>query len=195
MADTPRLSTQTLEPDDQSHRWENFRRGLYRFRSNQLSMIGLGILIFIIIVVVFAPVIALYPEDAGGTTHVTERLLPPSLEHPFGTDKVGRDIYSRVVMGTGLALKVGTIIIVLAASIGVTVGAVSAYFGGWVDEILMRITDIFLTVPALVLAIAISAALGKGIDNAMVGNLARLVARFCAPYTWVGVVITRRTLC
>lgn len=152
-----------------SARWENFARGLYRFRSNRLSMLGLIMLIFIVLVTIFAPFIAPYPEDATGTTHVTERLLPPSAEHLFGTDKVGRDIFSRVVMGTGLALQVGTVIILLATTIGVTIGAISGYFGGWVDDILMRITDIFLTVPALVLAIAISAALGKGIVNTMIG--------------------------
>lgn len=132
-------------------------------------MIGLIMLITILLVAIFAPAIAPYPEDATGKTNVTSRLLPPSAEHLFGTDKIGRDIFSRVVMGTGLALQVGTIIILLATTIGVTIGAVSGYMGGWVDDILMRITDIFLTVPALVLAIAISAALGKGILNTMIG--------------------------
>ena len=152
-----------------SARWENIARGVYRFRSNTLSMVGLLMLIVILLVAIFAPVIAPFPGDAAGKTHVTERLLPPSAEHAFGTDKVGRDIFSRVVMGTGLALQVGTVIIILATSIGVTVGAISGYAGGWVDDLLMRITDVFLTVPALVLAIAISAALGKGIINAMFG--------------------------
>ena len=98
-----------------------------------------------------------------------ERLKPPDAEHYFGTDKVGRDIYSRVLMGTGLALQVGVVVLALATTIGVTVGAVAGYAGGWVDELLMRITDIFLTVPALVLAIAVTAALGKGITNTMIG--------------------------
>lgn len=159
----------TLKNKGQSARWENFSRALYRFRSNRLSMIGLTILIFIVIIALLAPVIVPYPEDATGKTNVTERLEAPSANHLFGTDKVGRDIFSRVLMGTGLALQVGTIIIILATTIGVTVGAVAGYFGGWVDDGLMRITDIFLTVPALVLAIAISAALGKGIVNTMIG--------------------------
>lgn len=162
-------SVPTLAQSRGSIQWENFRRGLYRFRSNILSMLGLSILLFVLVIAIFAPVIAPFPEDAGGATNVVERLQAPSAEHPFGTDKIGRDVYSRVLMGTGLALRVGTVIIVLATTIGVTIGAVAGYFGGWVDEILMRITDIFLTVPALVLAIAISAALGKGITNAMFG--------------------------
>ena len=152
-----------------SARWENIARGVYRFRSNRLSMIGFMMLVFILFVAVFAPVIAPFPEDATGKTNVMARLQGPDTEHIFGTDKIGRDIFSRVVMGTGLALQVGTVIILLATSIGVTIGAIAGYAGGWVDDILMRVTDIFLTVPALVLAIAISAALGKGIINAMIG--------------------------
>lgn len=164
---TPKLKLTT--GNMRTARWENFARGVYRFRSNSLSMIGLIMLIFVFLVAVFAPVIAPFPEDATGTTNVMERLQPPSAAHLFGTDKIGRDIFSRVVMGTGLALQVGTIIILLATTIGVTIGAVAGYSGGWVDDILMRITDIFLTVPALVLAIAMSAALGKGIVNTMIG--------------------------
>ena len=150
-------------------RWENITRGLYRFRSNYLSMVGLTMLIFIFLVAVFAPVIAPFPEDATGKTRVIARLLPPSAEFAFGTDKIGRDIFSRVVMGTPLAFQVGIVIILLATSIGVTIGAVAGYAGGWVDDILMRVTDIFLTVPPLVLVIAVTAALGKGIVNTMIG--------------------------
>jgi peptide/nickel transport system permease protein len=168
MAETT-LEITELQTESSSGRFENLRRGIYRFRSNMLSMFGLVILVVIVIIALVAPYIAPFPEDATGAMHALERLQEPSAEHPFGTDKVGRDIYSRVLMGTGLALQVGTVIILLATSIGVTLGGISAYFGGWVDDILMRITDIFLTVPALVLAIAITAALGKGITNTMIG--------------------------
>ena len=165
--------TSSLTPDYEeqarSARWEHFRRNVYRFRRNGLSMLGLGILAVVVILAIGAPFIVPYPEDATGTTHVLERLKPPSAKHYFGTDKVGRDVYSRVLMGTGLALQVGIVIIVLATTIGVTLGAVAGYFGRWVDEIIMRVTDIFLTVPALILAIAITAALGKGITNVMIG--------------------------
>lgn len=165
----PSESVSSLSQSHGSARWENIRRGLYRFRSNILSMLGLSILLFILVIAIFAPVIAPFPEDAGGTTNVLVRLQAPSPDYLFGTDKVGRDVFSRVLMGTSLALQVGTVIIILATTLGVTVGAIAGYFGGWLDEVLMRITDIFLTVPALVLAIAISAALGKGITNAMIG--------------------------
>ena len=164
--------TQSAEPIAalaQARRWEYFRRGLYRFRRNRLSLVGLAILIFFILAAFFAPYIAPFPDDATGAVHPLERLQPPSAEHPFGTDQVGRDIYSRVLLGTFTALQVGTVIIVLAAGIGVTVGGLAGYFGGWLDEILMRVTDIFLTVPALVLAVAMTAALGRGVINTMIG--------------------------
>ncbi|MAS32916.1 MAG: D-ala-D-ala transporter subunit [Anaerolineaceae bacterium] len=152
-----------------SARRENLRRAIYRFRANPLAMIGLITLLIIVVIAVLAPYIVPFPEDAAGKVRATARLRPPDEVYYFGTDNVGRDIFSRTLMGTGLALTVGVVIIVLATTIGVTIGAVAAYFGGWVDELLMRITDIFLTVPALILAIAVTAALGKGIVNVMIG--------------------------
>jgi peptide/nickel transport system permease protein len=161
-------TVQTLAPPRPA-RFENVRRGVYRFRRNPLSMIGLVMLIFILIIALIAPYIVPFPEDSAGRIRATARLTAPNETFYFGTDHVGRDIFSRVLMGTGLALQVGVVIIVLATTIGVTVGAIAGYFGGWVDDLLMRITDIFLTVPALILAIAVTAALGKGITNVMIG--------------------------
>ncbi len=158
-----------LQSDASAARWENLRRGIYRFRTNILSMIGLAILLFVVIVAVVAPYVVPFPDDAAGDIHARDRLLAPDNIHYFGTDNVGRDIYSRVLLGTGLALQVGVVIIFLATTIGVTIGGVAGYAGGWLDDLLMRITDIFLTVPALVLAIAVTAALGKGIINVMIG--------------------------
>ena len=148
---------------------ENWRRGIRRFRSNILSMIGLIALLGIFGVALVAPSIVPFPEDAEGKIRASARLQAPDDTFYFGTDNVGRDIYSRVLLGTGLALQVGFVIIFLASVIGVTIGALAGYFGGWVDDLLMRVTDIFLTVPALVLAIAVTAALGKGILNVMIG--------------------------
>ena len=154
---------------ERAARWENMRRGLYRFRSNRLSLVGLGVLVFFIVIAIVAPYVVPFPQDAEGKVHALDRLQPPSNTHPFGTDKVGRDIFSRVLLGTPIALQVGIVIIFIAASIGVTLGGIAGYFGGWVDEAIMRFTDIFLTVPALVLAMAITAALGRGIVNTMIG--------------------------
>lgn len=150
-------------------RWENWRRGIARFRANPLSMFGLTLLLIILVIAFVAPAVVPFPEDAEGTMRAIDRLKPPGAPYWFGTDNVGRDIFSRLLMGTGLALRVGLVIIILATAIGVTVGAVAGYTGGWVDDLLMRITDIFLTVPALVLAIAVTAALGKGMINVMIG--------------------------
>ena len=148
---------------------ENWRRGIRRFRSNILSMIGLIALLGVFGIALVAPAIVPFPEDAEGKIRASARLQAPDDTFYFGTDNVGRDIYSRVLLGTGLALQVGFVIIFLASVIGVTIGALAGYFGGWVDDLLMRMTDIFLTVPALVLAIAVTAALGKGILNVMIG--------------------------
>jgi len=147
----------------------NWQRGLRRFRSNLLSMVGITILAIILVIAIVAPSIVPFPEDAAGTMRALDRLKPPGAPYWFGTDNVGRDIFSRLLMGTGLALQVGAVIIVLASVIGITVGATAGYAGGWIDDLLMRITDIFLTVPALVLAIAVTAALGKGMINVMIG--------------------------
>lgn len=150
-------------------RQREWRRGVTRFRRNGLSMVGLTILVALVLIAVLAPFVVPFPEDATGTVRPLARLQPPNATHWFGTDHVGRDIFSRVLLGTGLALLVGATIIFLASIIGVTVGALAGYFGGWTDETIMRITDIFLTVPALVLAIAVTAALGKGITFVMIG--------------------------
>lgn len=169
MAETPTEATTNSLNHIDHRRWENVRRGIYRFRSNLMSMVGLSILLVILVIAVIAPYVVPFPKDAKTGVNPAARFTPPGEVHYFGTDRIGRDIFSRVLIGTGLALKVGTTIIVIATSIGVTIGATAAYFGGWVDELLMRFTDIFLTVPGLVLAIAITAALGRGINNAMIG--------------------------
>ena len=108
-----------------------------------------------------------YPGDIKGTLHMDQKLTPPSSKYPFGTDEVGRDIYSRVIMGTRLSFQIGLIIIFIAMGIGVPLGVIAGYAGGWLNEIIMRVTDIFLSVPGLLLALAIVGALGPGIKNAM----------------------------
>jgi peptide/nickel transport system permease protein len=98
---------------------------------------------------------------------LTQRLKGPSSGHLFGTDQLGRDILSRVVSGARISLQVGALVLLVAMTIGVTLGAIAGYAGGIVDEIIMRVTDVFLAFPTLVLAMVISAVLGKGIYNAM----------------------------
>lgn len=137
------------------------------FTGNRLGMIGLGIVVLLVLVAVFANVIAPYDPVLGGDLR-TERLLPPSWEHLMGTDDLARDIFSRVVHGARLTLMVVALVAIIATPIGLLVGTVSGYFGGWVDTVLMRVTDIFLAFPRLILALAFVAALGPGIENAII---------------------------
>jgi peptide/nickel transport system permease protein len=143
------------------------RRGMYRFTRNRLSVIGLVIVIALLIIAITAPLWVPYPGDVTGDVNMAIRLKPPTADHLFGTDDAGRDVFSRTIMATGTSFKAGVIILVVAISIGVTLGAVAGYFGGWVNSLIMRLTDIMLTFPGIFLALAISAALGRGIVNAM----------------------------
>lgn len=138
------------------------------FRSNWLAMVGLAIVLALILVALFADVIAPYDPVLGGDLR-TERFLPLFSEgHIFGTDDLARDIFSRIVHGSRLTLMVVVLVAVIATPIGLLVGTTSGYFGGWVDTVLMRLTDIFLAFPRLILALAFVAALGPGIENAII---------------------------
>jgi peptide/nickel transport system permease protein len=139
--------------------------GLLEFFKNRLAVLGLLIILTLILTAAFAPQIAPYDPIA---TNLGNRLMPPSSDHLFGTDEMGRDIFSRIVWGSRLTLYVIFLVAVIAAPVGIAVGAVSGYFGGIVDTLLMRITDIFLAFPKLILALAFVAALGPGIENAII---------------------------
>jgi peptide/nickel transport system permease protein len=116
---------------------------------------------------IFAPVIAPYPEDVY-STHISEKLLPPSAAHLMGTDELGRDVFSRVIFGTRVSISAALIAVAIALIIGVPFGALAGCYGGWVDNVLMRITDVFLSFPPLLLAIALVALLGAGLKNAII---------------------------
>ncbi|MFK8252905.1 ABC transporter permease [Ancylobacter terrae] len=137
-----------------------------RFRANRLALIGLIILLTLLIVALTAPWIAPYSPTAGDLR--TTRLLPPDAAHWLGTDDQGRDILSRLIWGSRITLMVVALVAVIAAPLGLLVGTVAGYAGGWIDGLLMRITDIFLAFPKLILALAFVAALGPGIENAII---------------------------
>jgi peptide/nickel transport system permease protein len=139
--------------------------GALEFLQNRLAVVGLLIIILLIFTAIFAPLIAPFNPI---TTNLPERLLPPSMQHLMGTDEVGRDIFSRIVWGSRLTLYVIGLVAIIAAPVGILVGTISGYFGGFVDTLLMRITDIFLAFPKLILALAFVAALGPGIENAII---------------------------
>ncbi|MBE2276923.1 MAG: ABC transporter permease [Rhodobacteraceae bacterium] len=136
-----------------------------RLKNNRLAVIGLGIVLALVIVAIFAPVLA--PHDPI-TQDLRARLLPPlTAGHPLGTDDFGRDILSRLIVGSRITLYIILLVAVTAPVFGLLVGTVAGYFGGWIDEVLMRITDIFLAFPKLILALALVAVMGPGIINAV----------------------------
>src|SRR5437764_15470017 len=122
---------------------------------NRLTIIGLVIVVVLVIVALFAPWIATYDV---GATNLSMRYLPPSAAHWFGTDSTGRDIFSRVVFGARISLKVGIVVVLVSAFIGTAIGAVAGYYGGWVDRFLSGyIFNVFLAFPGLLLGIALVA--------------------------------------
>ncbi len=131
-------------------------------------MLGLALVLAFLVVAAVGPWIVPYPEDARGAVHLENKLLPPTAPHWFGTDEVGNDVYTRVILGARVSLQIGLIITIVAALIGVPLGIVAGFVGGVLGEVIMRVTDVFLSVPGLVLALAIVGALGPGILNAIV---------------------------
>jgi peptide/nickel transport system permease protein len=138
-------------------------RTLFRHRG---GVIGTAIVLFFVVVAVGAPVIAPYPDQGRGATDVPARDQAPSSEHPFGTDRLGRDVLSRVIFAARPALSVAFIVVAMAVLIGVPLGLVAGYRGGWLDEVLMRVTDLFLAFPPLLLAMVITAVLGPSLVHA-----------------------------
>ena len=136
-----------------------------RLRRNPLTVIGLLIALVLLLMAAFAPLIA--PHDPIAQD-LTQRLLPPGTPgHWLGTDDFGRDIWTRIIYGSRITLYIVALVILTAPVAGLLIGTVAGYFGGWVDEILMRITDIFLAFPKLILALALVAVLGPGMENAV----------------------------
>ena len=152
----------TLQPS-----LREFRLSFYLLNRNRLQRASLIIIILLILVAIFAPVIAPYPGHAISETNPEDKLQPPSAQYWFGTDELGRDMLSRVIYGTRISLQTALIAVGLALLIGVPLGAIAGGLGGVVDEIIMRITDVFLSFPPLLLAIAIAAFLGPNLRNAM----------------------------
>ena len=146
-------------------RIKDLRFRLYLLRRSPSAMLGLIFIVGFFVIAVVAPFISPYPTVY---TDVPKRLLPPSLDHLFGTDDLGRDVLSRVLVGSRISLQIGVIVISIAYSIGITLGSISGYYGGWLDEVLMRFTDVMLAFPSILLALAITAALGSGLYNMMI---------------------------
>jgi len=138
---------------------------LLGFLRNPLALIGLAIVIALLLIAAAAPLLAHASPEAQD---LSLRLRPPDAIHWFGTDELGRDIYSRVLYGARITLGIVTLVVLIVAPLGLFIGCVAGYRGGVVDAVLMRVTDVFLAFPRLILALAFVAALGPGIENAVI---------------------------
>ncbi|MEI8306606.1 MAG: nickel transporter permease [Chloroflexales bacterium] len=136
-----------------------------RFRKETTAVIGLVIIVVFVILAVLAGLISPYPPLEQ---NIPASLQPPSVAYLFGADKLGRDIFSRILHGARISLFTGLSVVVMASSVGTLVGAIAGYLGGWWDEAIMRLTDIFFAFPSLILAMAIAGALGPSLQNALI---------------------------
>ncbi|HVO04626.1 MAG TPA: ABC transporter permease [Candidatus Cybelea sp.] len=170
IAVTPPDWRRWLLTDTPGSRWQARAGRAYlswvAFARNPLAMIGLLIVLVLVAMAAFAPWLTNWNPLSGGDV-LTERLLPPGGAHWLGTDQQARDIWSRIVFGSRTSLLIIFMVAITAAPLGVIIGASAGYVGGWLDTALMRITDAFLAFPKLVLALAFAAALGAGIENAI----------------------------
>lgn len=148
-------------------------------RANPLTVVGLAIVAGWILIGIFAPAIAPYPPLKQ---NIVDRLDPPSATYLFGTDQLGRDVFSRVLYGGRISLPAGLMVVLGALLVGGAIGALAGWFGGWFDEIVMRVTEVFMAFPTIILAMAIAAALGPSLLNAILAmvivwwpNYARLM--------------------
>ena len=148
--------------------FDSLRRLLFRISGNPLSIVGAAIMVMLIIVTLGAPILAPYPKHIGIFVDFANTSHSPSLAHWFGTDDVGRDILSRAIFGLRTSLGLSILVLAIAVPVGVIIGLVAGYFGGLAGAILMRITDIFLALPPLVLAMAIMGLLAPTMTNVMV---------------------------
>jgi peptide/nickel transport system permease protein len=165
------MSTRILTLDDAvqpSGAARELRRYARAYGRSASSMLGLVIVVLFVVIAAIGPWIVPYPEDARGAVHLERKLQAPSAAHWFGTDEVGNDVYTRVILGARVSLQIGLIITVVAALLGVPLGVIAGHVRGRLGELIMRLTDVFLSVPALVLALAVVGALGPGIVNAMI---------------------------
>ncbi len=149
-----------------------------KFLKDKSATAGLIIVVFAVFVAIFEMQLSPYPEDVF-ESHILQRLQPPSADHLFGTDGMGRDLFSRVILGTDLALLAALTVVTGAILIGVPIGLIAGYYGGWASELMMRVTDVFLAVPHLIMAIAIAQLMNPSIRNAVISLTLTYWPYFC----------------
>jgi peptide/nickel transport system permease protein len=143
--------------------WQS--QAVRRFFRNRMAIAGLVIVLLLVLTAIFAPVLAPVAPDFQ---NLRGRLLPPSAEHPFGTDEFGRSVLSRIIYGARISLLTGLLPVVVAATLGTLIGLLAGFYRGWLDSLFMRLMDILLAFPSLLLALAIVGALGPGLTNAVI---------------------------
>lgn len=135
---------------------------------NKLTLVGLVLVSIVIFCAIFAKYLAPYPDDVTGAINFSAMNLPPSSEYWFGTDEVGRDIFSRVLFGAQYSLIMGVVVLTIAIVIGVPLGLIAGFWGGKVNAVIMRLTDIFLSIPSIILAMAVAAIMEPSLVNSMI---------------------------
>ena len=151
------------EPAALSNAYQNW----YRFSRNPTAVIGLVIVVLCIAAAILAPYITPYPDHVGAVVDFRNRHQPPSLDHWFGTDNVGRDNFTRVIFGLRVSLMLAFVVLIIAVPFGTLMGLLAGYFGGWTEIVIMRLTDIALALPPLIMALAVAAVLEPSLTNAM----------------------------
>jgi peptide/nickel transport system permease protein len=168
MTDTSRedaLKPEVVRQMRREARKRYFQDSYTLWKRNPITMVGTIVIALLIMIAFIAPLLATHDPF---NQILADRLQAPSAAHWFGTDNLGRDIYSRVVHGSRLTLMIAILVAIISGPIGLVVGVLAGYLGGWVDEVLMRISDVFLAFPKLILAVAFAAALGTGLENAII---------------------------
>jgi len=151
-----------------AYRLKEFRYTLRRLRHSPLTLAGTGIILLFFLTALFASWIAPHPEDAGNAVHMEAGFQPPTRNHLFGTDDMGRDVFSRVVLGSRISIMVGCIVVFISFAIGVPLGLIAGYAGGRISEFIMRAADMFMSIPYLLMALTVAAVLGPNLRNAMI---------------------------
>ena len=136
-----------------------------QLKRNKLAVVSMFVLIALVLVAVLAPVLAPYYYD---DQNVANKYAKPSAEHPLGTDKLGRDILSRLIYGSRASLTMGIVAVLIGGLIGIIIGAISGYYGSWVDNLMMRLLDIYQAIPMFLLCVALAAILGASLRNAII---------------------------
>lgn len=154
-----------IKKQEYQARSKELRFAMYRVRRSPLTIVGFIFIIPIILMAGFAPWLATHNPLK---TDISHKLEPPSPSHLFGTDQLGRDIFSRVVYGSRISLQAGITIVGIAMVVGILLGSIAGYFGGWIDEAITRVTDVFLSLPSLILALVVAAALGPSLTNTVI---------------------------